>query len=175
MNRKRDSDMKLISELLKNSRRSDRELAKAIGISQPTVTRNRIRLEKEGYLREYTVVPDFRKLGFELASFNLVSVGKNLSKEELEKAQQTQLKNMAKGVAEEIVLFNKGMGEGHDAVVVAFHKSYSDYTKFVRKMEASPLVDISRTSSFIVNLADETQYRYLTFSTLAKYLLTMSQ
>lgn len=39
-------DSKLLYELMKNSRRSDRELAKVLGISQPTVSRRRIALEK---------------------------------------------------------------------------------------------------------------------------------
>jgi len=48
---------KLLSELLKDSKRSDRELAKALGVSQPTVTRNRSRLVKDGVIREFTVIP----------------------------------------------------------------------------------------------------------------------
>lgn len=43
----KDVELKLISELLKNSRRSDRELAKTLGVSQPTVSRTLKRLEKE--------------------------------------------------------------------------------------------------------------------------------
>jgi DNA-binding Lrp family transcriptional regulator len=35
----KETALKLIAELMKNSRRSDRELAKAVGVSQPTVTR----------------------------------------------------------------------------------------------------------------------------------------
>jgi DNA-binding Lrp family transcriptional regulator len=58
----------LLSELMKNSKQSDRELAKKIGASQPTVTRTRTRLEKEGYIKEYTIIPDFSKFGFELMS-----------------------------------------------------------------------------------------------------------
>lgn len=34
----KDVDLKLLSELMKNSRRIDRELAKIIGVSQPTVS-----------------------------------------------------------------------------------------------------------------------------------------
>ncbi|MFZ0965605.1 MAG: Lrp/AsnC family transcriptional regulator, partial [Candidatus Bathyarchaeia archaeon] len=56
-------ELNLISELMKNSRQSDRNLAKVIGVSQPTVTRIRNKLEKEGYIREYTMIPDFSKLG----------------------------------------------------------------------------------------------------------------
>ena len=42
----KDFELKLISELMKNSRRSDRELAKILQVSQPTVTRVRTKLEK---------------------------------------------------------------------------------------------------------------------------------
>lgn len=56
-------ELKLISELMKNSRRSYRELAKAVGVSQPTVSRTLKKLEKEGYIKEYTMIPDFLKLG----------------------------------------------------------------------------------------------------------------
>lgn len=38
-------ELKIVSELMKNSHRSDRELARRIGTSQPTVTRVRTRLE----------------------------------------------------------------------------------------------------------------------------------
>ena len=61
-------ELHLISELMKNSRRSDRELAKQLRVSQPTVTRIRNRLEKEGIIREYTIIPDFAKLGYQMAS-----------------------------------------------------------------------------------------------------------
>lgn len=171
----KDVELKLIAELMKNSRRSDRELAKALKVSQPTVTRTRGKLEKEGYLREYTVIPDFVKLGFQLASFILVKVKKDLSAEEMEKARQISLKDMTKGAPNEIVLFNRGMGGGYTGVLVSFHKSYSDFSKLVGRMKEYPFVDTSATLSFIVDLNDKIQYRYFTFSTLAKHLLTMQK
>ncbi|MCJ7633616.1 winged helix-turn-helix transcriptional regulator [Candidatus Bathyarchaeota archaeon] len=64
----KDVELKLIAELTKNSRRSDRELAKQLRVSQPTVTRIRNRLEKEGIIREYTIIPDFTRLGYQMAS-----------------------------------------------------------------------------------------------------------
>jgi Lrp/AsnC family transcriptional regulator for asnA, asnC and gidA len=62
----KDVAVKLISELMKNSRKSDRELARAIGVSQPTVTRLRGKLEKEGIIKEYTMIPDFKRLGYQI-------------------------------------------------------------------------------------------------------------
>lgn len=43
---KEKSMIKLLLEMMKNSRRSSRDLAKVLGVSQPTVTRTRQRLEK---------------------------------------------------------------------------------------------------------------------------------
>ena len=62
----------LLRELLKNSKRSDRELAKVLKVSQPTITRTRHKLEKSGMTQDYTIVPDFKKMGFELMTILLV-------------------------------------------------------------------------------------------------------
>ncbi len=43
----KDVEFRLVSELMKNSRRSDRELARVLGISQPTVSRMLRKLKKE--------------------------------------------------------------------------------------------------------------------------------
>ena len=52
----------LLLELLKNSNRSDRELAKVLGVSQPTVSRIKKQLVTEGTMKEFSVIPDFVKL-----------------------------------------------------------------------------------------------------------------
>jgi len=44
-------ELKLVSELLKNSRRSDRDLAKTIEVSQPTVSRLLKKLKKDGIIK----------------------------------------------------------------------------------------------------------------------------
>ena len=168
-------EIRLIAELVKNSRRSDRELAKVLGASQPTVTRVRRRLEKEGYLREYTVIPDFNKVGFQLAAFILVRMKTNLSAEEVEKARQISMKDMIEKAPDEIVLFERGMGGGYDGIIISFHKNYSDYSKIIERIREYPFVDASATLSFLIDLNDKIHYRYFTFSTLAKYLLTMQK
>jgi hypothetical protein len=57
----KDIELRLLSELIKNSHRSDRELAKALNVSQPTISRLSQKLRKEGIIKEYTIVPDFTK------------------------------------------------------------------------------------------------------------------
>ncbi len=76
----KDLEIRLISELMKNSRRSDRQIAKELGVSQPTVSRTIARLEKEGVLREYTAIPDFRRLGYNLVAITFGNVREELKK-----------------------------------------------------------------------------------------------
>ena len=64
-------DYKLLFELMKDSHRSDRRLAKALGVSQPTVTRRRATIE-ENFIDGYTVIPKFGKIGFEIAAFTFL-------------------------------------------------------------------------------------------------------
>jgi DNA-binding Lrp family transcriptional regulator len=70
----KDVELRPISELMKNSRRSDRELAKVLAVSQPTVTRIRTRLEKEGCIKEYTMIPDFSQLGYQMMDVTLLKL-----------------------------------------------------------------------------------------------------
>lgn len=64
----KETERKLFHELIKNSKRSDRELAKMLGVSQPTITRTRKRLENE-MISEYTIVPVWENFGFEIMAF----------------------------------------------------------------------------------------------------------
>ena len=64
-------DYKILLELMKDSHRSDRQLAKSLGVSQPTVTRRRTMLE-ENFIEEYTVIPKFGQIGFEIAALTFL-------------------------------------------------------------------------------------------------------
>ncbi len=95
---------------MKNSHRSDRELAKAMGISQPTITRIRRKLEKEGYIKEYTIIPDFNKLGYEILAFTFIKLGQGFSEDDIRKAQriaQERLKEARFG----IIMIDRGVGK----------------------------------------------------------------
>jgi len=69
--RKKSLDLFIVSELLKNAKRSDRALAKKLGVSQPTVTRRRAKVEKE-LVDGYTAIPRWHKLGYEILAFTFV-------------------------------------------------------------------------------------------------------
>ena len=69
-------DNKILAELLINSNRSNREIAKAIGVSAATVINHIQRLESAGVITDYTVMLDFERLGFELTVIMEVTVNR---------------------------------------------------------------------------------------------------
>jgi DNA-binding Lrp family transcriptional regulator len=167
---KKDVESRLISELMKNSHRSDRELAKALRVSQPTVTRIRNRLEKEGYLREYTVIPDFNKLGYHIFALTFFTWKEGLGAKEKEEARKWALQK-ASSVFPNAIVIERGLGLNCDSFMGSFHRDYASYKRLIEEMKTYTYADSSKIQSFLVNLDDEIHYRYLTFSTLAKDIL----
>lgn len=69
-------DRKILAELLINSNRSNRELARAIGVSAATVINHIQRLESAGVITDYSVMLDFERLGYELTVIMTVTVNR---------------------------------------------------------------------------------------------------
>jgi len=166
----KDIELKILSELMKNSRISDRELAKKIGVSQPTVSRIRSKLEKEGYIREFTVIPDLAKLGYSIMALTFIKLGKATSSQDVEKAREIAKESLKNGPFE-IVMLERGMGLGHSGLAISVHRDYSSYRKFIAWINQFTFLDIERTESFLIDLNDKVRYRPLTFRTLAEHLL----
>jgi DNA-binding Lrp family transcriptional regulator len=139
-----EREMRLISELLKNSRKSDRALAKTLKVSQPTVTRMRNKLVKEGVVPEFTIIPDFVKLGYEFFAISCVKF--KLKPDYLEKARKWVKEYSS------VILMAKAEGMGKNTVIVSFHKSYTDYSKFASKTQEFWGDDIEDYATLLVSL-----------------------
>jgi DNA-binding Lrp family transcriptional regulator len=155
---------------MKNGRKSDRELAKDVGVSQPTVTRTRKRLEQEGVVKEYTIIPDFRKLGFEIAAVTLVKFGRELSAEEYEELRRYS-KDYEKKRSGAVLMAMNGMGLGYSRVFIQFYENYASYVKSMEDIGPVPYVDHHHVDSFMISLVDEKHFQPLTLSVIANYLL----
>jgi len=127
-------DYKLLFELMKDSHRSDRQLAKALGVSQPTVTRRRAMLEK-AYIEGYTIIPKFGQIGFEIAAFTFL---KSNFKQKTGKEKEEGLKKMREWYMNQpnVVLVQDGRGMGWDAICISLHQSFSDFAAFVRAQDS---------------------------------------
>jgi len=157
---------KLLFELVKDSKRSDRELARILGVSQPTITRARTKLEREKFIRQYTVIPDFAKIGLELLAFNFISM-KPFQSGDLEKMQKMR-SEWAKDNPN-IVLEVGGEGVGANSLIVSIHRNYTDYASFIAKYRTDWANYLQDLKSFIVSIPNKSLIiKDLSFSNLGK-------
>jgi len=170
----KDVEMRLVSELMKNSRRSDRELAKVLGISQPTVSRAIRKMEEEGIIKEYTMIPDFNRLGYKILALTFVKVKKAFTQEQIERTREIIRKSLETGPFE-VVMLERGLGLAYDGVFITYHEDYSSHVKFTKWLKQFDFLELEETASFLINLEDKVRYRPLTFSTLANHILQMKE
>ena len=123
-------DYRLLFELMKDSHRSDRQIAKALGVSQPTVTRRRALLE-ENFIEGYTIVPKFGKIGFEIVAFTFL-------KNKLERKTDEAFQKLKDWYMKQpnVILVQEGRGMGWNLLCISLHNCYSDYAAFMRMHDA---------------------------------------
>ena len=136
--------MNLLLELLKDSKRSDRETAKVLGVSQPTVTRMRQRLVKEGVIKEFTVIPDFVRMGYEIMAIS--SFKSKVTEGSVEKATKV---TMAKP---NIIFASSGHGMGKNAVVISLHKNYTYFSNFLSNLMLEVGDDLQDYDTMLISL-----------------------
>ena len=146
---RKDFPQKLLRELLKNSKQSDRQLAKTLKVSQPTITRARHKLEKSGMIKDYTIVPDFKKMGFELLAVNFAKIRPEvLSSGMIEKAKEFIEK------FPNTIFASSGEGMGMNAVDIAFYGSFTEYHKRANVMRTEWKDIIEDLQSFIIPIGE---------------------
>ncbi|MGD2066140.1 MAG: Lrp/AsnC family transcriptional regulator [Candidatus Bathyarchaeota archaeon] len=150
--------LKLLFELMKNAKRSDREIAKIIGVSQPTITRMRQRLEKTAIV-DYTVIPDWTELGFEIMAMTFV---KAKTKESTEAAKKWAAKNP------NVIFTAGGEGMGMDYAVISFHKNYSGYSSFLDNLKAEWAENLEDLQSFLMTTGEERMVKPFSLKYLEK-------
>ncbi len=150
-------DYKLLFELMKDSHRSDRQLAKALSVSQPTVTRRRAMLE-ENYINGYTVIPRFFKVGFEIVA--LTFFRSNLKNQKGQEKEES-IKNLKEWYLKlpGVVTVLDGMGMGWNTVCISIHENYTGYMDFLRSLESELSDFIKETQTFIINLKTDTVFK----------------
>ena len=140
---RKELSQQLLRELLRNSKRSDRELAKVLGVSQPTITRTRRKLEESGIIQSYTIIPDLR------ARANFAKIRPEiLSSEIREKAQRF--------IAEfpNTLFASAGEGLGFNAVSISLYKSYTEFQRRVHLFRTEWKDMVEDIQSFVVVIGE---------------------
>lgn len=132
-----DVDRKILNELMRDSRRSYRAIARRAGISVGTALNRIRRLEKNGVIKGYTAVLDHEKLGYQLTVLAEITV----SKGKLLEMEQAIGKLPNTTAVYDIT----GMT---DALVIAKFRSREELSKFTKSLLSMPFVD--RTNTHVV-------------------------
>jgi DNA-binding Lrp family transcriptional regulator len=162
----KNTDHKLLVELIRNCKRSDRQIAKVLGVSQPTVTRRRKRLEGE-VLDGYSAIPIWHKIGYGILAITLVKAPLRFASEEKrEAAFEKSMKWL--GQQPNVILGSESRGMGMTGVMISVHKTYGDLDNFLSTHKAQLGDLLEDTETIIVNLSGKTVYRPLNFKYLAE-------
>jgi len=141
-------DRRILNEVLRDSRRSYRSIARRAGVSVGTVLTRIRKLEKSGVIKGYSAVLDHEKLGYQLTVLAEITVskGKLLEMEEaIGKLPNTCAVYDVTGLT--------------DAMVLAKFRSREELSKFTKSLLGMPFID--RTNTHVVLTTVKEDFRLL--------------
>jgi DNA-binding Lrp family transcriptional regulator len=138
------TDRRILSELLADSRQSFRQIARKIGISPGTVLKRIKRLETERIIRYYTVILDHEKLGYDLAAIIELTISKG------------RLIDVEKEIAKyKNVLGVYDVTGTTDAMILAKFKTRRELNNFIKKILAMELVERTNTRVILNTIKED--------------------
>ncbi|MGI0087355.1 MAG: Lrp/AsnC family transcriptional regulator [Nitrosotalea sp.] len=143
-----DLDKRILEELLKNSKRSYRQLADELGIAAGTVLKRIKEMESKGIIKGYSIIVDHGKLSSQIiALIEIISSGGKL--EEMGK-KLSKLPNIY-GVYETT--------GSPDAIIIGKFRDTDELGKFARYLLGLP--SVSRTNTHVVLNTVKEDFRIL--------------
>ena len=130
-----DIDLRIIKRLILTGKEGIRELARLLGKSPSTIVFRIRRLEKEGVIRGYTALIDYRKLGYQINALTLIQVDGAY----IEKVEEMLAKERNVRAVYDIT------GE-YDIAIITTFRSIEDLDRFIKKLIKIPYVKRSMTS-----------------------------
>ncbi len=162
-------ELRVIAELMKNSHRSNREIAHVVGVSQPTVTRIIKKLEKDGVIKEYTMIPDFNRLGYQIMAIQFLGRPETQKTEKSQALREAAIELERKTPYANLMVVN-GMGMKKGRVLINLYKDYGSYREGMNTIKSLPHVEADEAESFLVDLCDERNFRVLSMRQVARHI-----
>lgn len=157
----------LLNELLSDSSRSDRELGKIVGVSQPTVSRTKKTLLEKGLIQGFSAIPNFYKIGYELMGLTLVKIKTNLSSKEQRQEGHEKVKDWM-NKQNNVIFCSYCRGLDSDGFMISFHPNYKDFDDFIQKHNRDLGYLLKDVKSGLVNLDNNQTIKPFNFKHLAE-------
>lgn len=137
-------EKKIIKTLREDSRISIRELARKLNAPHSTVYEKLRRLEREGIIRSYTIIVDYKKLGYTVTALILVNV------------EGSMIVDVENWLAKEpnVLAVYDITGE-YDIAIIASFKSIDELDAFIKKILKNPYIKQTRTSIVFRKVKEE--------------------
>ena len=162
----KEIDYKILYELMKNSKTSDRQLAKKVGVSQPTVTRRRVMLEEKA-IAGYTAIPKWDKLGYQILAIILVRAKLQFAAgERMKEAFDASMKWLEE--QPNVIMAGQCRGMGFTGFMVSIHKTYADFDAFMNEHRRQLGSFLENVQTILTNLSGAGMLRPLHFKYLIK-------
>jgi DNA-binding Lrp family transcriptional regulator len=139
-----DVDIKIMSELQEDARKSLREIAEKLGVAEGTVYNRIHKLKEMGVIERFIPVINFSKLGYDLtALIGIVGDGKHIVDVEKQLVKENNVTAVYDVTGE------------FDAIVVAKFKNRSDMDEFIKRLLSMRYVNRTYTM-LVLNVLKET-------------------
>lgn len=143
-----ETDRKILSELMRDCRRSYRAIARRAGVSVGTALNRTRKMEKSGVIRGYAAILDHERLGYQLTVLAEITV----SKGKLVEMEQAISKLSGTCAVYDVTGLT-------DALVIAKFHSREELSKFTKGLLSMPFVD--RTNTHVVLTTVKEDFRLL--------------
>ncbi|MDP2666147.1 MAG: Lrp/AsnC family transcriptional regulator [Candidatus Diapherotrites archaeon] len=143
-------EKRVLLELSRNARLSDRELASRLKTSQPTITRIRTRLWEEKFVDRFLILPNLERFGLDFHAFTFVKA-----------AHPAILKKIIQWGNEQGNVVFAAEGEGlnnHHFLLESLHPDYGEYQVFIKLFREKFPGQAMETSSFFVDVSNITKF-----------------
>ncbi|MEM2930062.1 MAG: Lrp/AsnC family transcriptional regulator [Thermoproteota archaeon] len=136
-------DLKILRELIADSRVAYRKIAKKLGVAPGTVLARIRRMEKGNFLKKYTVSVDYERLGYSVTSVTEITVSKGKLVEVERKLAELPGVCAVYDVTGDV-----------DAVVISKFRNPAELSKFTKKILSMPNVERTNTH-FVLTVVKE--------------------
>ncbi|MEM2882797.1 MAG: Lrp/AsnC family transcriptional regulator [Candidatus Bathyarchaeia archaeon] len=137
-------DLKILAELLRDSRLSFRQIAKKVGSSVGTVLSRVRRMEEEGVIKGYTAILDHEKLGYQLTAITELTVSRGRLLEVEREVAKLPNACAVYDVTGDV-----------DAIVIAKFKRREELSKFTKGLLALPFVERTNTHVILTTIKED--------------------
>ncbi len=127
---KTQDNLKVLFALMALAGKSDKVISKTLGMSNSALSRRRNKLEQEGYIQEYTIIPDFHKMGLEVIAITLTSTSGTITQEQLRNVRDL----VSKHPEVLCVLEDRGLA-GTNWASITVHKNYDGFIELYKQVE----------------------------------------